>query len=187
MAVEEAGVENVELVLADAEALDFPAGTFDVVLCVSALPYFADIHAAMRAWHGFLRPGGRVSFNCWSEESYITGFLVRAVAARHGIRMPVAGAEVGTPARCRAVLAAAGFVAPEVVVDPSGGRHVPLEEVERAWDGWVKNPVFHPRNPTDAALLTSLRDEYLSEARSRATGQGVWDEMTTYFVVGRKP
>lgn len=95
-------------------------------------------------------------------------------------------AEVGTPDRCRAVLTAAGFVESEVVVDPTGQHFVPLDQVEKAWDGWVKNPVFLPRNSDAAAKLLGLRDEYLTEARSRATEQGVWDEMTAYFVGGRK-
>ena len=184
--VEAAGAKNIELVQADAEAHAFPSATFDVVLCVSSLPYFTDFPAALKTWHGYLKSGGRVAFNCWSEASYVTGSLVRAVAAWHGITMPVTGEEIGTPDRCRAVLAAAGFVKPEVVVEPTGQHFVPMDQVERAWDGWVKNPVFHPRNPDAAATLLGLRDEYLTEARSRATEQGVWDEMTAFFVVGRK-
>jgi ubiquinone/menaquinone biosynthesis C-methylase UbiE len=186
-AVEAAGVRNVDLVHADAESQTFPAASFDAVVCVSSLPYLTDIPAALMAWHGFLKPGGRVAFNCWSEGSYITGFLVRVVAARHGITMPVTGEEVGTPDRCRAVLTNAGFVDPDVVVDPTGQHFVPLDQVEKAWDGWVRNPVFHPRDPEDAAKLLGLRDEYLTEARSRATDRGVRDEMTAYYVVGRKP
>lgn len=185
-AVEAAGARNVELVHADAEAQAFPAASFDVVLCVSSLPYLTDIPAALKAWHGLLKPGGRVAFNCWSEASYVTGYLVRVVAARHGIRLPVTGEAVGTPDRCRAVLAAAGFVDTDVAVEPTGPHFVPTDQVERAWYGWMKNPVFLPRNPEDVARLLGLRDEYLTEARSRATGQGVWDEMTAFFVVGRK-
>lgn len=185
-AIEAAGVQNVELVHADAEATEFPAASFDVVLCVSALPYFTDIPAALKTWHGFLKSGGRAAFNCWSAESYVTGSLVQAVAVRHSIVMPLTGEEVGTPERCCALLTAAGFLNPDVVVEPSGGHFVPLDQVEKAWDGWVKNPVFHPRNPDAAAMLLDLRDEYLTEARSRATEQGVWDEMTALFVIGRK-
>ena len=185
-AVETAGVRNVELIHADAEAYDFPAASFDVVICVSSLPYFTDIPAALKRWNGYLKPGGRVAFNCWSEASYVTGLLVRVVADRHGIKMPVTGQEIGTPDRCRAVLTAAGFVDAEVVVDPSAGHFVPMERVERAWDGWLKSPIFHPRDPDDAARLMGLRDEYLDEARGRATERGVWDEMTAFFVVGRK-
>ena len=184
--VRAARLTTVELVQADAEALDFQAESFDVVVCVSALPYLTDIPAALRKWHGYLKPGGRVAFNCWSEASYVTGFLLRTVAARHGIRMPVTGEDVGSPDRCRALLTEAGFVESEVVVDPSAQHFVPMERVERAWDGWVKNPIFHPRNPGDATRLLGLRDEYLAEARTRASDQGVWDEMTAYFVRGRK-
>ena len=185
-AVEAADVRNIELVHADAETLTFPAAGFDVVLCVSALPYLTDIPAALKAWHGYLKPGGRVAFNCWSESSYVTGLLVRVVAARHGITMSVTGEVIGTPDRCRAALTAAGFADVEVAVDPSAGRFVPFDEIEGAWYGWVKNPVFHPRAPDDTARLLGLRDEYLREARRRATDRGVWDEMTAYFVVGRK-
>jgi ubiquinone/menaquinone biosynthesis C-methylase UbiE len=185
-AVEAASVRAVELVQADAETQTFPPATFDVVLCVSALPYLTDIPAALKAWQGWLKPGGRVAFNCWSEASYVTGYLVRVVAARNGITMPVTGEEVGTRDRCHAVLTATGFVDPDVVVEPTCPHFVTLDQVEKAWDGWVKNPVFHPRDPDTAARLLGLRDEYLAEARSRATDRGVWDEMTAYFVCGRK-
>ena len=185
-AIDSEGLKNVELIQGDAETLAYPAATFDVVLCVSALPYLSDIPFALRKWHGLLKPGGRVAFNCWSSASYITGFLVRVVAARHGIALPVTGEEVGSPDFCRAALATAEFVDSTVEVDPSGGHFVPLERVERAWDGWVQNPIFHPRQPEDAARLLGLKDEYLIEARNQATEQGVWDEMTAYFVLGHK-
>ncbi len=73
-----------------------------------------------------------------------------------------------------------------MVVEPTGPHCVPMERVERVWDGWVRNPVFHPRVLNAAAELLGLRDAYLTEDRSRATEQGVWDEMTAYFVVGKK-
>lgn len=186
IAVESEGLENVELFAADAEMLDYPASTFNIVLCVSALPYMADVQAALRLWQRLLKPGGRLAFNCWSEASYVSGYILRAVANRHGIKLPVTGEETGTPDRCRAVLADAGYVDPEVLIEPSG-HFVTMEQVEKAWDGWIKNPIFHPRNPDDAERLTRLRDEYLAEAQRRASNEGVWDEMTAYFVTGTKP
>ena len=179
------GLENVELIHADAETMDFPPESFDVVTCVSAVPYLTDIPAAMLRWRDWLRPGGRVAFNCWSEASYLTGHLVRTVAARHGITLPVTGDAVNSPARCRSALLGAGFAEVEVAVEPSG-HFVAWDRVEKAWDGWVQNPIFQPRDPEQAARLLGLRDDYLAEARDRAVGQGVWDEMTAYFVLGRK-
>jgi ubiquinone/menaquinone biosynthesis C-methylase UbiE len=186
IAIASAGLENVELVAADAEMLDYPASSFDIVLCASALPYMTDVPSALRSWHGLMKPGGRLAFNCWSEGSYITGHMIRAVATRHGIKMPVTGEETGTPDRCRSVLTDAGFVDPEVLIE-SSGHFITMEQVGKAWDGWIKNPIFHPRNPDDAERLTHLRDEYLAEAQRRAVDGGVWDEMTAYFVVGTKP
>jgi ubiquinone/menaquinone biosynthesis C-methylase UbiE len=184
--IERAELTNIELAYGDAEHLSFPAEQFDIVLCVSALPYMTDILGALRSWRGLLTPGGRLAFNCWSEASYITGHILRVVAAKHGIQMPITGEETGTPNRCRELLSNAGFVEPQVVVEAQG-RFVTLEQVDKAWDVWIKNPVFHPRNHGDASRLAELRDEYRAEAASRATPVGVWDEMTAYFVRGLKP
>ena len=96
-AIVAAGVGNIELIHADAETLDYSAGSFDLIFCCNALPYMTDVPAALRLWHSLLRPGGRLAFNCWTEESYATGHLLRAIAARHGIRVAVIGQDTGTP------------------------------------------------------------------------------------------
>lgn len=184
-AVEAEGLGNVELIYIDAEQLDYPASSFDLVLCSSALPYMSDIPAALRLWHEFLKPGGRVAFNCWSEASFMMGPLLRLVAARHGIELPETVEVVGTPEHCRAVLSESGFTEPEIVVEPSG-HHITMEQAEQAWDGWMKNPIFRPRRTAAAARLAGMRDEYLEEARRRSTEQGIWDEATAYFVTGRR-
>jgi ubiquinone/menaquinone biosynthesis C-methylase UbiE len=180
-AVEAEGLGNIELIHIDAEKLAFPASSFDLVLCSSALPYMSDIPAALRLWHGLLKPAGRLAFNCWSEASYDMGPLLRSVAGRHGIELPRTVEVVGTPDRCRAVLSEAGFTRSEVVVEP-WGRFISIEEAERAWDRWMKNPIFHPRRSDEAVRLAGLRGEYIEEARRRLTEQGIRDEATVYFV-----
>ena len=84
-----------------------------------ALPYMTDVPAALRHWHSLLKPGGRLAFNCWAEQSYVTGHLLREIAARHGIRVAVIRRDTGTPDRCRSILGAAGFVETKVVVEPT--------------------------------------------------------------------
>ena len=184
-AVEAEGLGNVELIYIDAEELAFPASSFDLILCSSALPYMRDVPAALRLWHGLLKPAGRLSFNCWSEASFMMGPLLRSVAGRHGIALPKTVEEVGTPDRCRAVLAKAGFTRSEVVVEPRG-QFITMEEAEKAWDRWMKNPIFHPHRADEAIRLAGLRGEYIEEARHRLTVQGIWDEATVYFVTARR-
>jgi len=184
-AVEAEGLGNVELIRADAEHLPLPASGFDLILCSSALPYMADIPAALRRWLGLLKPGGRLAFNCWSDASYDMGPLLRRVAGRHGIELPTTVEVVGTPDRCRAVLSGAGFAAADVLAEP-WGRSITMEEAGRAWDRWMRNPIFHPRRADEAARLAALRDEYLEDARRLLTDQGIRDDATVYFVTARR-
>jgi len=180
-AIESEGLGNIQLIYSDGEKLAFPASSFDLILCSSALPYMSNIAAALRLWHGFLKPGGRLAFNCWSDASYNMGPLLRSVADRHGIELPKTVEEVGTPYRCRAVVSEAGFTRSEVVVEPLG-EFITMEEAEKAWDRWMKNPIFHPHRTDEAMRLAGLRGEYLVEARRRLTEQGIWDEATVYYV-----
>ncbi len=184
-AIEAECLGNVELIQADAETLHFPDSTFDLVLCSSALPYMTDIPAALRLWRGFLKPGGRIAFNPWSEGSFMMGPLLRMIAARHGIELPRTVAMLGSPERCRTLLAEAGFPRSEIVIDESG-HFLTMDDAEHAWEMWMRNPVFHPGDPVKAARLAGLRDEYRVEARRLSTDQGLWDESTVYNVIGFK-
>jgi ubiquinone/menaquinone biosynthesis C-methylase UbiE len=178
-------LENVELFLTDAESLKHPPESYDLVTCGSALPYMSDIPAALRLWHGLLRPGGRLAFNGWSEDSFVNRSIVKRVAARHGVRLPM-GELTGTPGRCEAILLEAGFVEPVVIVEPDG-RFVPREQVERDWEKTLNHPMTHPLRSADAQTIARVRADFVEEARRLATDRGVWDEMTAYFVTARKP
>jgi arsenite methyltransferase len=52
--------ERVAFVKADAVALPFPDGTFDVTVSTQVYEYVADLKAALAELHRVLRPGGRV-------------------------------------------------------------------------------------------------------------------------------
>ena len=183
--IEAEGLRNVELAHADAEQLDYPPASFDLILCCSSLPFLTDIPAALRLWHRLLKPGGRAAFTGFSDTSFVSGVITKEVAARHGIHLPM-GEATGTPERCRSLLLDAGFVGPEIVVEQSGG-FVPLEQVEKGWTRNPTHPLSRPLLAADPLLMARMESEYMTEARRRATAEGVWDEKTSYFVTGRKP
>ena len=183
-AVVTAGVSNVDLVQADAEALDYSAGSFDLIFCCNALPYMTDVSAALKHWHSLLRPGGRLAFNCWAEHSYATGHLLRVIAARHGIRVAVIGRDTGTPERCRSILAAVGFVRPEVVAEPTA-TFLTANQLEALLDLALKNPLYGI-TPNDASRLSGLRDEYMAKARSPSVRKDIDAEVGAYFVLAHK-
>ncbi|HEV2747092.1 MAG TPA: class I SAM-dependent methyltransferase [Allosphingosinicella sp.] len=68
---------------ADAQALPFPDGTFDAVVCQFGVMFFPDRAAGYREARRVLKPGGRMLFNSWNriEENPVTAALAEAVAA----------------------------------------------------------------------------------------------------------
>jgi O-methyltransferase/aklanonic acid methyltransferase len=66
-AVREAGLTNVELRKMDAEHLEFPSQTFDVVTCAFALFLFPDMEAALREMYRVCKPGGYVATTYFSK------------------------------------------------------------------------------------------------------------------------
>lgn len=187
-AVAEAGLGNIELLQADAQTLPVPvdvlASGFDLICCCNALPYMPDVPAALQRWGELLRPGGRLAFNCWAEDSYATGRLLRELAARHDIQVAAVGRDTGTAERCRAVLHAAGFAHSEVVAEPTGHFFF-ADQLGGFLDMAVNNPLYGIA-PADAARLASLRAEYAEQAGTPAVHDGIAAEIGAYFVLAQR-
>lgn len=66
--VAEAGLDNVTVQIADAEALPFPDSSFDAVTCHIGVVYFADVVKALRDMRRVLKPGGQVTLTSWGPE-----------------------------------------------------------------------------------------------------------------------
>lgn len=62
-------VSNVTFKRMDAETLDLPDATFDVVLCSLGLMYVHDAQRAIREWRRVLKPGGRVAIAVWGKRA----------------------------------------------------------------------------------------------------------------------
>ncbi|HEU0215410.1 MAG TPA: methyltransferase domain-containing protein [Stellaceae bacterium] len=77
------GVGRVTWRQADAQALPFPDGLFDVVVCQFGVMFFPDRATGYREAWRVLRPGGRFLFSVWDriEENEVTDLVTAAVAA----------------------------------------------------------------------------------------------------------
>jgi ubiquinone/menaquinone biosynthesis C-methylase UbiE len=82
-AAAETKAPNVAWRQADALALPFADGTFDVVVCQFGVMFFPDKRAGYREALRVLKPGGRFLFNVWDriEDNEISHVLTDAVAA----------------------------------------------------------------------------------------------------------
>jgi ubiquinone/menaquinone biosynthesis C-methylase UbiE len=63
------GLSQVRTARMGAEALEFPAASFDAVLCALGLMYVPDVDAAMREMRRVLAPGGRAVAAVWGARS----------------------------------------------------------------------------------------------------------------------
>lgn len=174
-------LNNITLRQIDAEKLDYPAESFDLITCCNALPYMSDVPGAVRSWRALLRPGGRLAFNCWSEDSHATGHLLRGIAASYGLGVSVIGRDTGTPERCRTVLAAAGYARQEVLVEPTA-NYLSVERLADVLESALRSPLFGIA-PSDIDRINDLREEYLAQAQSSAVRESLDAEMGAYFVL----
>ncbi|MBW4613336.1 MAG: class I SAM-dependent methyltransferase [Desmonostoc vinosum HA7617-LM4] len=177
------GLQNIKLIEADAEYLEFNKESFDVILCSTALVYFQDIPAALRKWYLFLKKGGMIGFSCCSNQSCEAPIII-TVCAKNGISLSNINELTGTPQKCHDLLREAGFQDIKIKTKQLG-FYRQLNQAKQ-WDGrW-----FHPReNPLSQLSLEQievLKAEYRQQIESMATDQGVWYENLTFFVTGSK-
>jgi ubiquinone/menaquinone biosynthesis C-methylase UbiE len=108
----------------DADALPFPAASFDAVVSAFGMPHFSDPDAVVREAYRVLTPGGRLAFTVWDVPDKVIGFgaIYEAIRA-HGtldVGLPVGPNFFlfSDPAQSQRVLQAAGFSSPSITFVP---------------------------------------------------------------------
>lgn len=181
--ISELGLQNIELIEADAEYIDFDDESFDVILCSTAIVYFKDIPAALRKWHRCLKNGGFVGFSCCSEQSCGAPLIID-ICDKHDILLTNINEPTGTPEKCHRLLAETGFKNIEIKTQQLG-FYRNLEQA-REWNGEWFNPRQNPLLQVSPAQIAQLKAEYRQKIESEATEQGAWYENLTFFVTGQK-
>lgn len=83
-----AGLENVEFVEGDAEALDLDEESFDAVTCRFGLMYFVDPVGTLTRLSRFLKPGGRIALTTWSAPPKVPFAAVPFKAILETLELP---------------------------------------------------------------------------------------------------
>lgn len=118
----ELGLSNVEFQVINAEWVDLPLASVDVVLCRWGYMLLADPPAALAETRRVLRPGGRVALAVWDavEHNPWASLPMQELLARELAPAPAPGAPgpfaLGDSERVRELLAGAGFA--EIDVQP---------------------------------------------------------------------
>lgn len=182
--IDSADLNNIELQQADAETLDFPENSFDRVLCCSALPLFPNVPADLRLWHRFLKPNGLIGLCVFAETAFVMGVILQKVSRKYGVEL-IFSDLTGTEEKCYTLLQEAGFEDVAVKTEQFGS-YVNLSEAERTWEGSLKHPLCSPLLKLSPEQLEQAKAEYLAELEALVTDQGIWNDITTFFIIGRK-
>lgn len=95
MRAEKLGLDNIEFRVMDAEAIDLPEKSFDVILCRLGLMYLSDLKTALESILRLLVPGGRLATAVWAAPQKVPfASLPRTVAIR---KLQVSPPPTGTP------------------------------------------------------------------------------------------
>ena len=175
----------VRLRLADVETLDFPQASFDCIFCCSALPLLTNIPADLRLWRSFLKPGGKIGLCVFAETAFVTGVVLQQVARRYGINIVMSDL-TGTEARTHALLEQAEYENIQIISEQYG-YYTDLKSVGiEDWDVSLQHPHFQPLQNLEPHQLEQFKTEYKSELEALNTDRGIWNDITTYFVIGKR-
>jgi SAM-dependent methyltransferase len=131
------GLSNVEFQVLNAEWIDLPVASIDVVLCRWGYMLMADPPAALRDTRRVLRPGGRVALAVWDRIEHNPWMMLpgQELRERGLTESPSAGTPgpfvLSSPERVAELLEQAGFVEVRVETLELHRRHASFEEF---WD-----------------------------------------------------
>ncbi len=181
--IDDLKLENIELIQADAEYIDFDNESFDIITCSCAIVYFRDIFKALQNWYRWLKKGGVIVFSCGSEKSYAAPIIIKA-AAKHGISLLNINEPTGTPEKCQNLMQAAGFQDIEIKSKQFGFYRT--LDTAKQWDGTWFNPHKNPLLEVSTEKMKELKADFQKLIELNQTEQGVWYEALMFFVTGHK-
>lgn len=178
------GLQNIELIEADAETITFEVESFDAVFCATAIVLLKDIPAALRNWYNYLKPGGIVAFSCWSATSFFTPVIMK-LCAKYGFELPNLHELLGSSERCYNLLQEIGFQDIDIKTEQFGS-YLSLDDAKNYWKGKWLHANGHPLLQLSTEQIEQLKAKFSTEIEKLVTDKGVWHETTTFFVTGRK-
>ncbi|MEY3870570.1 MAG: hypothetical protein RLZZ338_4464 [Cyanobacteriota bacterium] len=180
-------LKNVEFILADAEKLNFASNSFDRVLCASALIWMTDIVAALRLWGQFLKTDGIIGIHVFADTAFVGSNILQNIGEKYGVSLTFSK-PTGTIEKCQKLLTAAGFEVIEIKTEQDGS-YITLEEAKKMWgiNGTPAPGQFpHPLSQLSWGQQEQIHQEFDAAIEALVTPKGIWNDITTFFILGRR-
>src|SRR5918993_1501694 len=162
-----AGIDNMDVAVADAEKLQFGPASFDRVTSRLGVMYFVDVQRALAEIKRVLVPGGIVALQVWGLPDESPYFMNAVGAFARRLNPPPPPADAPTPLR---------FAPPGKLVDAltAAGFRDPREDRRSMILPWPGSPNELWQHLYDIAIpLRPLFDGLSGDERSTAIGESV--------------
>lgn len=180
-----AGVGQLEFREGDAEKLDFPDESFDVVLCASSLFFVPNmVQAVQESWR-VLKPGGSLGFSSFGPTFFMPlRMLWRDRLVKHGLSLSpsLPSDRLAEPATSEALLKDAGFIDVKVSSEQLGY----YQTLGERWHEIKVSLEGMPLAKFSDEEQAQIKKEHLEELEPLLTPQGLWVDVAANFAFGTK-
>ncbi len=183
--IAEEAVDNLELVEADMEFIDFDPEQFDVIFCCSAIVYFTDIPTILTKCYRWLKPQGYFAFTTPDQNSYLANLKVRLSQELFDIDLPHIIRPLWSPEKCRSLLKQSGFHGIEIEKHQYSRSKI----TENTSLVRIENELYPKGNPLQSlseAEKQLLQAEFKKAVNRLIAEQGIWQEVNNLYVKARK-
>ncbi|MFQ5642783.1 MAG: class I SAM-dependent methyltransferase [Thiogranum sp.] len=167
---QQAGLDNIEFLCSDGEALDFATESFDAVTIRWGLMFMPEPATCLARVHSLMKTGGRISIACWSdpEKNPFISLLTKTLGKYMDLPKPPPGAPgifaFADPERLRAVIEAAGFR--DIELQEMEIDFIELDSGRAYWEAMsdMAAPVMQFVNRMDSATRSWFIDDVITSA-----------------------
>lgn len=174
-------INNLELIEADIESVEFASEQFDTIFCCSALVYISNIPAIIDRCYQWLKPGGCFAFTTPDKTSYLADIRVKVCQDLFDIDLPHIIRPLWTPQKCRHLLQQSGFKNIEIE-----SHQYSKSQISQNYESVRIEREFYPRgNPLknlSAAQKEQLQTAYKQAVEKLISKRGIWRENNNLFV-----
>ena len=186
-AIRAQGLTNAEARRMDAEHLDFPDATFDVVLCGFAVFFFPNLTATLAEFRRVLKPGGRLAVSTWGRDderwAWLEGLWQKHMPAQFR-QSPAAATAFNQPRAMRALFQDNGVTPVDCVEE--GVEFFYANEEEWMAVQWTHGMryLLESASPADRE---QIRAEAFEHMRPQHTLTGIPHRLGVLYTIGTKP
>jgi SAM-dependent methyltransferase len=187
---------TIEVRQMDAEDLQFPGETFDVVLCGFGLFFFPQLGQALAEFRRVLRPQGRIAVSTWGPDDerwqwldeLTQAYTAAVLSAPQPAPGPASAPVFNTPEGLTALMSTAGFTQTHVIVEEMEVVYANAEEWWQAqWSHGGRKRLEAIEGLGGVVTLERFKAEVFAKLESMRAADGLHQRFRVLYTVARKP